>query len=371
MNVDHHPIHPTLDTNNQWPDEEVLHRYRLIAMDANDAILFAQADGRITDANQAAVRIYGYEKRELVGMNLTGLQANQAAHEHAFSDGKAELPGTLFETWHRRKDGGCFPAEVSLTRGSTDPQQVMLVARDITERKMIERAAIHKEKLAVLDRLADGLAEALHGPITDILNRSEQLLNDYGEAPLGQEQLVESLLKIQRCGWQCNEIARALKTYVTGCCGRKQPEDLNEILRDTLILVEHHLTARPQIHMVVEYAPGLPAVYCDATQIKQAILNLIVNARDAVFEGGAILVRTGYAEPEKRVLLDVQDSGCGIPLELQSRVFDPFFSTKPDGMGLGLSTTLGIIQEHRGEITLDSQPHQGTLFRIHLRPSLA
>jgi signal transduction histidine kinase len=171
---------------------------------------------------------------------------------------------------------------------------------------------------------------------------------------------------VHRNGWRCAEIIRSLHTYARASGGQLVPGNLNELLRDGLLLMEHQLSSWSHITIDTDFANDLPPLTCDRNQITQVLINLLTNARDAMPDGGVITLTTRFDAAAQALVLRVADTGEGIPEAIRSKIFDPFFTTKPigKGTGLGLSIVSGIIRANGGSISLDSQEGRGTSFTL-------
>lgn len=240
------------------------------------------------------------------------------------------------------------------------------VNRDISEMKQMQAQVMASQKLADLGTLAAGVAHEINSPLQVITGTSESLLKRLQQGPLDSSYLTRKLDVIQRNGWRCAEIVRALRTYGRATTEQIELYDLNVLVRDTLLLVEHQLKNWDNIIIMTNLALNLPPFMCDRNKISQVIINLLTNARDAMPQGGEIILDTGYDAQAGRINLTITDTGSGIPEEMQAKIFDPFFTTKPigQGTGLGLSIVAGIVQVHGGEIKVESAPEQGTSFSL-------
>jgi PAS domain S-box-containing protein len=240
------------------------------------------------------------------------------------------------------------------------------VNRDISEMKQMQAQMLASQKLADLGTLAAGVAHEINSPLQVITGTSENLLTRLQQGPLDSSFLARKLDIIQRNGWRCAEIVRALRTYGHAITEAAEPYDLNLLIRDTLLLIEHQLRNWGNIAIITNLASDLPAFTCDRNKISQILINLLTNARDAMPYGGDITLCTGYDAQAGRINLRITDTGAGIPEEVQAKIFDPFFTTKPigQGTGLGLSIVAGIVQAHGGEIRVESIPGQGTTFNL-------
>ena len=237
---------------------------------------------------------------------------------------------------------------------------------DVTDRKEMEAQMLSAQKLAGLGTLAGGVAHEINSPLQVITGVSQSLLTRANQGPVESERLIRNLDMVHRNGWRCAEIVRALLTYSRPSVQQHEAQDLNALIHDSLLLIEHQLKSWSNVVVNTELAPDLPELCCDQNQITQVLINLLTNARDAMPEGGFITIRSGYDVESQRLYLQVKDTGSGIPESIRARIFDPFFTTKPvgKGTGLGLSVVSGIVRSHGGEITIDSAPNQGTTFNL-------
>jgi len=249
------------------------------------------------------------------------------------------------------------------------------VVSDISERKRSEEIMLASQKLADLGTLAAGVAHEINSPLQVITGVSKSLQNRLEKDRLNTDFLAHKLDVIHRNGWRCAEIVRSLKTYAHTSSMQVAPNDLNEIIKDTLLLTEHQLKSWSNVIVTTHLNPELSPMDCDRNQISQIIINLLVNARDAMPAGGEITISTDYNETTGEFLLKVADTGSGIPDSVRGKIFDPFFTTKPigAGTGLGLSIIAGVVQVHGGEIEVQSAPSVGTTFLLKFpnSPNLA
>jgi signal transduction histidine kinase len=233
------------------------------------------------------------------------------------------------------------------------------------ERADLEQGARRAEKLAALGTLAAGLAHELNNPIGIICSRIEVMLLEAESTGL-PEALRSDLQVLHRNAQRVARIAQGLLSFSRQSPGTQGVVQLNDVVRETLLLAERQMT-RTGISLTVEAADALPPVRGDGSALEQVLLNLMTNAGAAVEAGGEIRIITRrHPGHPGCVQLVVADSGCGIPPDVLPRIFDPFFSTKPSGTGLGLSVSDGIVREHGGTIDVESTPGQGTRFTITL-----
>ncbi len=244
-----------------------------------------------------------------------------------------------------------------------------IIIQDITERKRVQAMMLESQKLADLGTLAAGVAHEINSPLQVITGVSQSLINRLDKGLWNNDSLDHlrrQLGMIHRNGSRCARIARSLRIYAHASTGQSERNDLNVLVHDTLLLIEHQLKNWSNITVVTDLAADLPALQCDRNQISQVLINLLTNAQDAMPEGGEVTIRTSYDSTRQRIILQVTDTGAGIPEPIQTKIFDPFFTTKPvgEGTGLGLSIVSGIVRAHGGEIDVSSAPGQGTTFTL-------
>ena len=245
-------------------------------------------------------------------------------------------------------------------------QQVIAIVRNITEYKQILAQIFNSQKLVDLGTLAAGVAHELNSPLQVITGLSESLFTRVEHGEFDASRLRQNLETINRSGWRCAEIVRSLLTYARASTGQILPYDLNVLVRDTLLLIEHQLRSWSNIIVNTDLAAELPSLPCDRNQITQILINLLTNARDAMPDGGEICIRTRHDPFMAQLVLEVSDIGGGIPDAIRAKIFDPFFTTKSSGQGtgLGLYIVAGIVRAYGGEIKVDSVLGEGTTFTL-------
>ena len=332
---------------------------------------------KLLRANRALCTMLGYSEAELLEIGIEGFSHPEDMLKD--SDLLAQLfEGKIdqysFEKRYLHKNGEilCGVLTVSLAR---DAQGEVLfgigMLVDITERKKAEEIAIYSQKMAGIGNLAAGMAHEINSPLQLVTGLSERLTRDLNADRFDKEQFLTDVERINKNGWRIANIVRSLLTYSRQAANEINPHQLNDLVEDTLFLIEHQLKTWSSITVSKELAEEMPPVCCDGNNITQVIINLLENARDAMDAGGGeITIRTAYDRAAQRFMLQVHNSGRPIPEDIQARIFEPFFTTKDvgKGTGLGLSIVHGIVAAHGGEITVESAAGQGTTFSIYLPP---
>jgi len=244
---------------------------------------------------------------------------------------------------------------------SRDLQQIgrLIIFDDITERDQLERKLVQADKLSSIGLLAAGVAHEVNTPLAVISTYAQMLAKQVS----GDEQKSRLLDKIAKQTFRASEIVNSLLNFSRTSPTTFDELDLNRVIQESLVLIQHQLE-KAGIKVQLELDPRLPSIKGNFGKLQQVFLNLFLNARDAMGAGGTLTVRTRLSEETADI--EVIDTGHGIQPENLSRIFDPFFTTKAvrKGTGLGLSVTYGIVREHNGVIEVDSQPGEGTRFRL-------
>jgi PAS domain S-box-containing protein len=335
---------------------------------------------KIIFVNPAFTRMTGYTAEEIIGKTPRILQGPRTDKTVLGQLRKNLKQGEVFEgeAINYRKDGKEFNLEwqvAPIRNAGGKITHFVAIQRDITARKRLEAQLSQSQKMETVGRLAGGIAHEFNNILTAIIGQSELLL---GDLPAGSP-LAKNATEITKAADRAATLTRQLLAY-----GRKQflqPEtlDLNRVITG-MEGVFHHLMGGDVDTQFVP-ASGLQAVKADAGQIEQVIMNMVINARDAMPDGGKLTLETSnvlldgesvgrYPElkPGDYVMLAITDTGTGMSAEVKARLFEPFFSTKGvgQGTGLGLSTCYGIIKQSGGHISVYSEPARGTTFKIYL-----
>lgn len=333
--------------------------------EANELIVIVSRDGQIRHANRAFCQAIGYDLADLIDHSRTVVVADEslAKLEEVKKVTKGQAwNGTLV---HRRRDGSTFQAACAIVPLTNDQGHVthyVQMERDITEELRLRSQLIHSERLSAVGQLVSGVAHELNNPLQSILGFTE-LLIDAEERP----ELRRDLEQVRSEAIRAGKIVRNLLAFVRRSSSERIIASVNEIAKTTISLRSYEFGSA-NIRLFESYGEGLPAVVVNPEEIQQVILNLILNAEQAMraaHRGGTLTVTTKCVEA--MVTIEIQDDGPGVPAPLAGRVFEPFFSTKEvgEGTGLGLSIAMGIAEAHGGSLTL-APTEKGACFRLAL-----
>ncbi|WP_068808723.1 PAS domain-containing hybrid sensor histidine kinase/response regulator [Thauera phenolivorans] len=372
--------------------------YRAIFDAAEDAIFVHQPDtGAIVDANPKACSAYGYTREELRGLGIGALSSGEPPYtgaEAARLLARArESPAPLHFEWHRRnKDGSLHWDELVLTRAEIAGEPRLLVfSREITERERAEarRAQLEAQlrqaqKMEAIGQLTGGIAHDFNNLLTSILGYVVLAGEQASARPDGDPTLARYLDQARLSCERARDLIRQMLTFSRGQRGEPRPLALAALVRESIGLARSSFPASVEIRCAL--AERVPAVMADPVLIEQVLLNLCINARDAMNGSGTITVSLRHAWAVRGsccscrqpvagdfVELAVADTGSGIAPEHLDRIFEPFFSTKGvgRGSGMGLAMVHGIVHELGGHVLVDSEVGQGARFRVMLRPLAA
>jgi PAS domain S-box-containing protein len=374
---DDHPRSPT------HSDNEV--RYRTLLEEASDGILVFDEDGRFIEANPSLCTMLGFTREEVLGMRASDvIEPEDLAREPIAWDMLRAGVVRIIERRFVRKNGSIVPVEVKTCRVSGGGY--LAIVRDITERRQAEEAlkALREreaqlrqaQKIEAIGRLAGGVAHDFNNVLTAIMGYADLLLDEFRPGDPRRQDLNE----IKKAAERAAALTRQLLAFSRRQVLQPVLLELNEIVGGIDKLVRRLIGE--EIDFVLDEAPDLGKVVADPGQIEQVLINLAVNARDAMPNGGRLTIRTRNVTlteqdarrlppvtPGDYVILQVADTGQGMPADVLPHIFEPFFTTKPQGKGsgLGLATVYGIVKQSDGFIFVDSAEGQGATFTIYLR----
>ncbi len=324
-------------------------------------LVFDAETHRIVDANPHAAEALGYALEELVGLEIGELVPAGAALPESDAPGDDQGERGARERVYLRRDG--VPVEVDvvaspMTFGGRDA--VLVLGREASERKALQRQLTQGQKMESLGTMAGAVAHDFNNLLTTIMGFAGLLKRSTALA----DEDRENLTLIEQAAHRAADLTGRLLSFARGGLVRFGPIDLRQVIEDTLRLTQPALD--DAIAVCLEL-PGEPVtVEGDAGQVQQALVNMVLNARDAMPCGGCIAVRLERDGDD--AVITFADTGPGMDEETRTRIFEPFFTTKPagSGTGLGMAITYGIVQGHHGTIALESAPGQGTRFTIRL-----
>lgn len=360
-------------------------RFRLAVESAPNAMVMINGEGKIVLVNIQTERLFGYSRDELLGGSVEMLVPDRFRGEHPryrndfFAKPVARAMGIGRDLYGRRKDGSEFPVEIGLNPIDTGSETLVLSAIvDITGRKEAEARArkhlvdlAHVARLSTVGQMFSELAHEINQPLGAAANyaRACVIFARNGEGA-SHEQMIEWMEKTAEQTTRAIEIVVRLGTFLKKDGGARVSLNLNRLIEKVLSISEHALRAASEtgepIRLELKLSDSLPDTSADAVQIEQVLLNLIRNAIEAMqdtLKPGKLTVSSWFDEVDVHV--SVRDTGQGIKVENLNRLFDPYFTTKSDGMGLGLSISRSIVEDHDGSLNVETTP-EGTVFHFRL-----
>ncbi|MDT8287299.1 MAG: ATP-binding protein [Elusimicrobiales bacterium] len=342
----------------------------------SEAILITDAGGRIIYANRAFEETSGYDSDYLLGKKPSVMK-NDGAHSPSFYK---ELWGTITagRKWHgrmfnRHKNGAVYTMDTDITPVRDKDGAVthfISVRRDITRELQLEKQLVESQKLESLGLLAGQISHDFNNMLTIIIGSVELVLEDTKEGTINHKLLAETLKTARHTA----ELTKQLLVFARRQETRPKRSCANDLIKEAELILKRLMPKN--IDFLMDLETGLWDADLEATQFQQVLINLSINAQDAMPGGGAMKLSTRNITsgddspwpipPGDYVLVQLEDTGTGIPQEILDKVFDPFFTTKAKGKGtgLGLSIVYGIVKQHGGEILVDSVPGKGTTFRL-------
>ncbi|MDF3071223.1 MAG: Blue-light-activated protein [Polyangiaceae bacterium] len=358
-------------------DEERIAEQAALLDEARDAIVVRDLELRPTYWNRSAARLYGFDAQNIARASTKHLyvdptkveEALWTTLEHGGWTGELQVNGVGDRQM-------LVSSHWSLVRDKAGlPRALLIISTDITEKKNLEAQFIRAQRMESIGTLAGGIAHDLNNVLAPILASIEFLKSDMADNPGA----LDTLATLDICARRGADLVKQVLSFARGVDGERMTVNLTHLAQELLQVLEDTLPRS----ISLRFAPGrdLWTVTGDATQLHQVLLNLCVNARDAMPDGGSlevsmqnIVLDDTYASmnvdarPGPYVQVQVRDTGTGIPPEIRERIFDPFFTTKEvgKGTGLGLSTTLTIVKGHGGFINVYSEPGKGTKFKVYI-----
>jgi PAS domain S-box-containing protein len=334
-------------------------RLQAVIDNAPLAIFQVDLDGRVLEWNKGAERIYGWTAEEAIGHPLPTIP------EDALDDFFESLKRSRMGAFLIEKDGTIIFVNLWTAPLRDDDgkiRAVMGMVADVTEHKRLEGQFRHAQKMEAVGQLAGGVAHDFNNLLTVITGYAQLAAKRLTSDSAAYAELQEVLAASERAASLTKQLLALSRRQVF------EPVllDINDVIAGTEKMVRR--IAGDLVNVIVQFAPGLPPIRADRSQMELVLLNLAVNARDAMPGGGTLTIESARSSSGTAVLVRVRDTGAGMAPRIAARIFEPFFTTKEEGKGtgLGLSTSLGIVRQHGGDIRAESMPGRGTTFEISL-----
>ena len=362
-------------------------RYRDLFENAQDFIVTADLEGRFTSANNAVLQVSGYSREEFLNLKILDVMAPSSA-DLAWSAFKEVLGGRKHGQSQLElisKDGRRLWVEVSSRRLTQSGAVVGIqsIGRDISWRKRLEQELLHSQKMEAVGRLAGGVAHDFNNLLGVIIGYSDLTLQELG----ADDPLRKRIGEIRKAGKRAAEVTKQLLAFSRKQVLTPKVVDLSSLVSETTRMLLRLMGE--DIELITKLSPVAARVQTDPAQMQQVIMNLALNARDAMPRGGKLILETAtvaldhatgsaifeeltergvFVIPGRYVLLAVSDTGTGMDEQTKARIFEPFFTTKQpgEGTGLGLATVYGFVKQSGGYIWVYSEPGRGTTFKIYL-----
>jgi two-component system cell cycle sensor histidine kinase/response regulator CckA len=353
-------------------------RYRDLFENATDAIFTTDLNLNFTALNSAAEALIGYTREQAMGLSVASIVTRETLEEvqRKLAEQRAGRPPSVYETEILAADGRYVPIEVisRLIFRDGAPIGVQGIARDITARRRLEQQLRQAQKMEAVGRLAGGVAHDFNNLLTVIVGYSQDII----ERLPADDPTHADAVQILNAGGYAVDLTRQLLAFSRKQILSPRVLDLNDVIGDLTAMLRRLIGAN--VELAIRTAPDRCAVKADSGQLQQVIVNLVVNARDAMPQGGTVTIGTAEAVLDERaaaeqpglvqghyVLLTISDTGSGMDPLTRAQIFEPFFTTKVagKGTGLGLCTVYGIVKQSGGYIFVDSEPDLGTTFRLY------
>ena len=345
-------------------------------------IVALNSEGDITLINKRGCEVLGYKEEEIIGKNWFDLCIPEKIREEVIKTFRKLIAGKLEVTEYyenpiltRKGEERIIAWKNTIVRNKAgDIVGTLSSGEDITDRKRVEAELIRSEKLASVGQLAAGVAHEVNNPLAGILIYIKLLLKRYKQKKLQPEETEKQLEKIGRETERCSRIIKNLLDFSRQTEVKLRPVNINKVIEATFSIIGHQISLE-NVKAEMELSTSLPSILVDFDQIQQALMNIMLNAAQAMPNGGELKITTSLAKRVKigrsirdAIRIDISDTGVGIPQENLDKLFTPFFTTKEKGkgVGLGLSVVHGIIERHHGKIEIKSNPGAGTTFSIYL-----
>jgi len=355
--------------------EKSLQLFRMLLDQSNDAIEVVDPETlRFIDVNGRACTHLGYSREELLSMKIHDISPNAESLNAMIRDDLRNSGSAIFESLHRRRDGSTFPVEVSIKQVHLDRVYRVSVVRDITERKQAEQALQQSQaelarvaRIATMGELTASIAHEINQPLAAVAMSASASLHWLAVQPPNLAEAREAMTSAMCEANRASRVIERIRTLIKKAPPELRPLDVNELIREILALTHKELVVGG-VALHTDLSPEVPCVVGDRTQLQQVILNLIMNAIDAMItvKDRPRILNIKSARDAENVLVEVQDSGTGLDPLLAPRIFDSFFTTKAGGIGMGLSISRSIVEAHGGQLQATPASSPGAVFQLIL-----
>ncbi|MEJ8568306.1 two-component system sensor histidine kinase NtrB [Elongatibacter sediminis] len=348
---------------------------------AVDAIIIIDHRGRIERFNLSAQRLFGYTEQEILGRNVRDLmpEPNRGRHdsylENYLRTGQPAIIGKGRREQGMRKNGEIFPMWLSVGESRRGGKVNFVgIIHDLTHRveaenkmRRLEQQLFHADRLVTLGELTAGIAHEINQPLTAIAAYADAGRQIAGKPGAVGDDLMDVCARIGEQSRRAAAVVTRLRKLVRGGGVSKSRHDINDIVRNMLPLFEHEVNSS-DIRIEFEAVDGLPEIYVDEIQIQQVLVNLVKNSMDAIRDDGRSegRIRIVVVRREENLAISVSDDGPGVPVEQETHLFEPFFTSKPKGVGLGLSICKSIAAVHGGRLVHERPESGGARFILSL-----
>ena len=350
--------------------------FRMLIDQSNDAIEVVDPKTlRFLGVNGRACIDLGYSRDELLTKSVYDIDPNVDESSYAkVNEALRESGFAILDSFHRRRDGSTFPVEVSIKHVHLDRVYRVTVVRDITERKKAEQALQESQaalarvaRIASMGELTASIAHEINQPLAAVATNASASLHWLAVRPPNLTEARQAMTNAMTEATRASSVIERIRTLLRKASPEQRPVDVNEVIREALALVRSELI-RGGVTAKTRLAASVPAVLGDRIQLQQVVLNLIMNAIDAMVaitdRPKTLLIKS--AKEAEGVLIQVQDSGIGLDPEHSDRIFESFFTTKPQGIGIGLSLSTSIVESHGGRLWATPGSPYGAVFHLAL-----
>jgi len=339
-------------------------RFKVILDTATDAILSIDSNHKIILFNNAAEKIFGYKKDEIIGKDLNILIPSYYGDHSVYvkrflKSRRPKIIGKTVTFNAKKKDGTEIPIELSLSYTELNGEVTFTaIIRDISEQKQMKRKLLQSERLAAVGKAVAHVAHEIKNPLMIIGGFSQQIRNHISdEKSLKKiDMILEEVARLERLIANLGDFTKEYRLI-------KRPSDINSVINDVLKMMKE-IYPKDKYRFVAKLSPEVGEIMCDPDKLKQVFINIITNAIQAMEDGGTVTVVT--EKLTNGVEITIEDEGKGMSEEELLHIFEPFYTTRDSGSGLGLAISYRIIEAHKGEIKAISEPGKGTKFVIRL-----